>query len=50
MMTDKRTESGTATSMGRKRISNGTAINDSPKPRVERTNVATKLINRMYER
>lgn len=44
---DTNTENGTATSIGMKRMSKGTAINDSPKPNVERTNVARKIITKI---
>src|SRR5690348_12120832 len=39
-----RTESGTATGNGIKRANRGTATSDSPKPKVDRTNVAKKLM------
>nr|MBB6152648.1 hypothetical protein [Mucilaginibacter sp. SP1R1] len=41
-----KTDSGTATSIGTKRLKSGTATKDSPKPKVERTNVAKKLIKK----
>jgi hypothetical protein len=41
---DISTEKGTAISIGIKRISKGTAIKDSPNPKVERNNVAKKII------
>jgi hypothetical protein len=41
------TENGTTISIGIKRVSNGTVINDCPKPKVERTNVAIKIIAKM---
>jgi len=45
--TDSITERGTATSIGRKSTNSGTAINDSPKPKVDRTKEAIKLIIRI---
>jgi len=45
-MTDK----GTATLAGRKKRNKGTAIKDSPKPKVDRTNEATKLMKRIRTR
>lgn len=42
-MTDK----GTAISTGKNRRNNGTAISDSPKPKVDRTKEARKLIIRI---
>lgn len=42
--TDMRTERGTAVPRGIKSTKRGTAIRDSPKPSVERTRVAMKLI------
>jgi len=47
MAMDNMTDSGTAISTGRKRRNSGTAIKDSPKPRVDRTKEATKLIRRI---
>ncbi len=47
MTTDSITDKGTAISRGKKRRNNGTAISDSPKPKVERTKDATKLMIRI---
>jgi len=41
---DINTERGTAISSGINRMNSGTATKDSPKPKVERTKVAKKLI------
>ena len=46
---DNMTDKGTAISMGRKKRNKGTAINDSPKPRVDRTKAAIKLMIRISE-
>ena len=43
--TDMRTERGTAVPRGIKSTKRGTATRDSPKPNVERTRVAMKLIS-----
>lgn len=45
--TDSITDNGTAISTGKKKRNSGTAINDSPKPNVERTKEARKLMRRM---
>src|SRR6185312_2823976 len=42
------TASGAATATGRRRASSGTPTSASPKPTVERINVATKITNTMY--
>ena len=47
MTTDSITDKGTAILTGKKKRNNGTAINDSPKPKVERTKEAIKLMIRM---
>jgi len=44
---DDITDNGTAISTGRKRRNKGTAINDSPKPSVDRTKEAMKLMIRI---
>lgn len=44
MNSEIRTESGTAVSIGIASANSGTATSDSPKPNVDRTSVATKLI------
>src|SRR5690606_3772059 len=41
------TDNGTAISTGKKRRNSGTAINDSPKPNVDLTNDAIKLMMRI---
>ena len=46
MTTESITDKGTATSAGRKKRNNGTATKDSPKPIVDRTKEAIKLIRR----
>ena len=38
------TDRGTAISMGINRLNSGTATNDSPNPKVDRTTVAIKLM------
>ncbi|GAA4139150.1 hypothetical protein GCM10022216_16980 [Sphingobacterium kyonggiense] len=47
MIMDNITAKGTATSTGKNSRKNGTAINASPKPKVDRTNEARKLMIRM---
>lgn len=47
MTTESITDRGTAISTGRKKRNKGTAINDSPKPNVERTKDAIKLMRRI---
>jgi hypothetical protein len=47
MITDNITDKGTAMSTGKKSRNNGTAINDSPKPNVDLTSEAIKLIMRI---
>lgn len=47
MTMDNITASGTATSTGKNKRKNGTAINASPKPKVDRTKEAKKLIIRI---
>jgi hypothetical protein len=42
-----KTDSGTAESIGIKMLRRGTATKDSPKPKVERTSVAKKLIRKI---
>jgi len=44
---DSITDNGTAVVAGRKNRKSGTAINDSPKPRVDLTSAAIKLITRI---
>ena len=44
---ESRTERVTAVSIGIKKMSRGTAISDSPNPKVDRTNVATKTMSRI---
>lgn len=44
---DSITDNGTATSIGKKRRNKGTAIKDSPKPKVDLTSEAKKLIARI---
>lgn len=47
MTIDIITDNGTAISMGKKSRNKGTAINDSPKPKVDLTSDAKKLMRRM---
>ena len=47
IITDSITDKGTAISTGRKKRKRGTATNASPKPKVERTKEAKKLIIRI---
>lgn len=44
---DSITDSGTATFTGKIKRNNGTAIRDSPKPKVDRTSEAIKLMKRI---
>ena len=44
---DNITDKGTAISIGKKRSNSGTAINDSPKPKVDLTREAKKLMMRI---
>ena len=47
MTIDNMTDSGTATFTGKINRNKGTAMSDSPKPRVDRTSEAIKLMKRM---
>lgn len=47
IITDNITDKGTATSTGRKKRKSGTATNASPKPKVDRTKDAKKLMRRI---
>lgn len=47
MTIDSITAKGTAISTGKNKRKNGTAISASPKPKVDRTNEAKKLIIRI---